>query len=307
MHRHVWTTRPDWTSTLRFSILAFALGAIVPALASEPPIDFYFTNDAVLQQHATATPPQAAEAQTLSDWKAQCIDGGEFAAVASREAPDPGMSVDERKAQGKRFDEKKFERIARATWRKANAALSQGPIRICVDLVPSTDRFTRDRMGGVRGVTAGHGQIILKIAPTGDWAAALPYALAHEMHHSYWAQHFYVAGKPFTLLDYMVFEGRADYFAGTLFKHPAPWTKALDALAYNKTWRVISKQLDATDSKTLVADMFGSPQAGIPMWAGYSIGYKLVSERMAREPTLDLAAMTAADSDAFLPQAPKAR
>ena len=34
------------------------------------------------------------------------------------------------------------------------------------------------------------------------------------------------------LADYMVLEGRADYFAGTLFTHPAPWTAALDATAY---------------------------------------------------------------------------
>lgn len=50
--------------------------------------------------------------------------------------------------------------------------------------------------------------------------------------------------------------------------------------------------------------MFGAPQAGIPAWAGYSIGYRLVSERMAREPALDLEAMTAAPASAFIPAPP---
>ena len=107
-------------------------------------------------------------------------------------------------------------------------------------------------------------------------------------------RHHFDPKKPFTLADYLLLEGRADYFAGTLFAHPAPWIAALDAAAYDTTWRALSKQLNASDWGTLQAAMFGSPQAGIPVWAGYSIGYRLVSERMARAPTLDLKAMTAA-------------
>jgi uncharacterized protein YjaZ len=156
-------------------------------------------------------------------------------------------------------------------------------------------------MRGVAGVTAGRGRIILRIHPDANWRAALPNALAHEMHHSYWAQHHFDPKQPFTLADYMVLEGRADYFAGALFTHPAPWTAALDAPTYDMAWRALSKQMNATDWGTLQAAMFGSPQAGIPAWAGYSIGYRLVSERMARAPTLDLKAMTAAPTSEFIP------
>jgi hypothetical protein len=92
-----------------------------------------------------------------------------------------------------------------------------------------------------------------------------------------------------------------DRRSGTLFAHPAPWIAALDAASYDAAWRTLSKQLNATDGAVLQAAMFGAPQAGIPAWAGYSIGYRLVSERMARAPKLDLKAMTAAPATEFIP------
>jgi hypothetical protein len=281
----------------KISILLFA--ALVqgpPVPAATQPIDFYFTNDAVLERGAAAA---------RAEWAAQCVAGGEFADVAGSYAPDPRMGVDARKAQAAKFDRTEFERLATDAWRQANSALPQGPLRVCVDLAAATDAFTRDVMGGVAGVTAGRGRIILRIHPDANWRAALPYALGHEMHHSYWAQHHFDPKQPFTLADYMVLEGRADYFAGTLFAHTAPWTAALDAAAYETARRTLSKQLNATDWGALQAAMFGSPQAGIPAWAGYTIGYRLVSERMARAPKLDLKAMTAAPASEFIPPSTK--
>src|SRR5262249_40028976 len=156
--------------------------------------------------------------------------------VAKDSAPDRSMGSDERRAQATKFDRPEFVRIATGAWEKANAALPQGPVRVCVDLSPVADVFTRDGMGGVSGITAGRGRIILHIHPDADWQTALPYALAHEMHHSYWAEHHFDPAKPFTLADYMVLEGRADYFAGALFSHSTPWTAPLDANGYAVAW-----------------------------------------------------------------------
>jgi uncharacterized protein YjaZ len=118
------------------------------------------------------------------------------------------------------------------------------------------------------------------------------------MHHSYWAAHHYDAAKPFTLADYLVLEGRADYFAGSLFTHPAPWTSAVDDKSYPAVWGALSKRLGATEWEELRAAMFGG-QDGLPMWAGYSVGYRLVRERMARAPRLNLEAMSAAPASEF--------
>jgi hypothetical protein len=136
----------------KISILLFA--ALVqgpPVPAATQPIDFYFTNDAVLERGAAAA---------RAEWAAQCVAGGEFADVAGSYAPDPRMGVDARKAQAAKFDRTEFERLATDAWRQANSALPQGPLRVCVDLAAATDAFTRDVMGGVAGVTAGRGRII---------------------------------------------------------------------------------------------------------------------------------------------------
>ncbi|MFD0738058.1 DUF2268 domain-containing putative Zn-dependent protease [Lysobacter koreensis] len=294
--------RKNLMHTIRRMSLIAALAFSAPASADNATVSFYFTHDAILQQAngeaLTADAHKAATAQ----WFAQCLAGGEFAQFAGDFAPDPKMPIGERQAQVAKFDNTAFEQIARAAWAKANTALPQASLRICVDLARQDDAFTRDRMDGIVAVTAGAGRIVLKIHPDADWATSLPYTLAHEMHHSAWAQTQFDAAKPFTLADYLVFEGRADYFAGALFEHRAPWTTALDDAAHAAAWRDFSSKLDSADPATLTAAMFGSPQAGIPMWAGYSVGYKLVSQRMARAPKLDFAAMTAAPATEFMPK-----
>ncbi len=266
-------------------------------VTAEPRVDFYFTHDALLERGDVAV--------VTAQWEAKCVTGGEFADLAASYAPDPRVSADERGAQAAKFDRSAFVRIATDAWRRANSALPQGTLLICVDLAPAADTFTREAMGGVAAVTAGRGRIILRVHPDADWQAALPYSLAHEMHHSYWVQHHYAPENVFTLADYLVFEGRADYFAGTLFEHPAPWTMALDASSHATVWQTVSQNLNATDWETLQAVMFGGPQTQFPTWAGYSMGYRLVFERMAREPALDLKTMTAAPASAFMPVAPR--
>lgn len=283
---------------VRFALVAMVL--VVPALlqsstafSADSSIDFYFSNDALLERDGAAA---------IREWTERCVAGGEFAEFAAIYAPDLKMSVTERKAQVAKFDRAEAVRIATDAWREANAALPQGSLLVCIDLAHPADDFTRSLMGGISAVTAGRGRIILRVHPDANWKSVLPYVLAHEMHHSYWLENHFDASAPFTLADYLVFEGRADYFAGTLFTHRAPWTTALDADAYSSTWLAMSKDLSTTEGEKLQAFMFGSQQAAIPMWAGYSVGYRLVSERMAQEPRLDLRAMTSAPASAFMPK-----
>jgi len=284
---------PGKFGALGFGVfVAAALMQSSVAFSADSSIDFYFANDAILERPGAAS---------IQEWTERCVAGGEFAEFATSFAPDLKMSVDERKAQAAKFDRAEAVRIATDAWRKANAALPQGSLRVCIDLTHTADDFTRVVMGGISAVTAGRGRIILRVHPDADWKSVLPYVLAHEMHHSYWLQHHYDANSPFTLADYLVFEGRADYFAGRLFTHRAPWTTALDTDAYASTWLAMSKNLSTTDGEKLQAFMFGSREAAIPMWAGYSIGYRLVSKRMAQEPMLDLSAMTSAPASVFMP------
>jgi uncharacterized protein YjaZ len=257
----------------------------------------------VFAHEIAALQPDTAAFATA--WNAQCVANGRFAMIAATYAPDPRVTLDELKEQASKFDQRKFVQIATDGWRKANAALPQKPMQVCVYLAHEKDTFTRDFMGGVAGVTAGQGLVILRIHPDADWQPALAYTLAHEMHHSYWAQHDRDVSKPFTLADWLVFEGRADFFATSLFDHRAPWTAALSADDYAAAWQEISPDLNVTAYRKMSAYMFGIPPSGLPMWGGYRIGYHLVTERMARAPILDLKAMSVAPASEFMPRLPQ--
>src|SRR6188768_152030 len=111
-------------------LLFAAFVQATPSSPTEPSIDFYFTHEAVLEQGAAAV---------TSQWTAHCLAGGEFADVARGYAPDPRMSVDDRKAQAAKLDRRDFIRIATDAWQRANAALRQGPMRVCVDLAHAAD------------------------------------------------------------------------------------------------------------------------------------------------------------------------
>lgn len=270
--------------------------------ASGPaPIHFHYF-DAELASRP-AHPLDAKALQALGQrWVAQCSQGGQFASLATTFAPNPALSAKEREALPKRFDQARFEALATAAWRKANAVLPQAPLNLCVELVDAHSEFITKAMRGVTGLTAGSGKIMLKVSVDADWARMLPYALTHELHHSYWASHDFDPAKPFTLLDYLVFEGRADYFAHSLYPDTlAPWDEALTDHQFKALWPQLRGDMDSTDSATMRAVMFGDLRQQIPRWAGYSMGYRLVTQRMRRKPTMDIAAMTAAPASAFLP------
>ena len=53
--------------------------------------------------------------------------------------------------------------------------------------------------------------------------------------------------------------------------------------------------------QVLMGSMFGNPDAGIPLWAGYTVGYRLVAQTIERDELGDWKAITALPVSAFLP------
>ena len=119
-------------------VLLAALMQSSVAFSADSSIDFYFANDASWNRPAL---------RAIQEWTERCVAGGEFAEFAASYAPDLKMSVDERKAQATKFDRAEAVRIATDAWRKANAALPQGSLRVCIDLTHPADDFTRSRYG----------------------------------------------------------------------------------------------------------------------------------------------------------------
>jgi hypothetical protein len=261
-----------------------------------PPVHFHYTNDQML---AAKDGEQARK-----DWFEACAAGGEFAFLASNYAPDTGMTHEQREAAAKKFDRAAFESIVQASYDRVVAELPQKPLGLCIDFTREDDAFARDQMHGVMALTAGSGKLIVKIHPDADWKSLLPYVLAHELQHSYWAQHHFDPGKHFTLGDYLVFEGRADNFAMHAFgKHPAPWVDALDPVQYEATLRRFEPQFGESSPQVLMGAMFGNPKDGIPLWAGYTVGYRLVAKKIADDKLADWKLISAMPAGEFLPAA----
>ncbi len=138
---------------------------------------------------------------------------------------------------------------------------------------------------GINAVTVGSGKVIVSIDPTfPGWKEQLPYILAHEYHHSEWThRHFYTID--FTPLEYLVFEGKADAFASTLFPSiRMPHVTQLSEAQEKHVWQLIKPELNKRKSKMNDLMMYGNDE--IPYASGYTIGLNIVKEFKEKYPVL---------------------
>jgi uncharacterized protein YjaZ len=143
-------------------------------------------------------------------------------------------------------------------------------------------------MSGIMGLTAGSKQIILTIEPgIPGWENMLEYAVAHEYNHAYWTKMNFGQSAHWTLLDYLVFEGRGDYFAHLLYPAiKAPWTMALSEKMKPDLWNKVKPRLQDEDFNFQREVMFGS--ANYPNWGGYSLGYDIVVTALTNDKKLKM-------------------
>lgn len=157
-------------------------------------------------------------------------------------------------------------------------------------------------MNGIMGLTAGSKQIILTIEPDiSGWENMLEYAVAHEFNHAYWTNVNFGKSAKWTLLDYLVFEGRGDYFAHLLYPNLiAPWTIALTENQKLDLWNKIKPNLQSEDISYQMEVMFGS--RNYPVWGGYSLGYDIVLTALTNNKKLKPDNWTNLGSDKILEQ-----
>jgi len=135
------------------------------------------------------------------------------------------------------------------------------------------------------GLTIGTGKIILMIDPTFEnWTDFLPYAIAHEYHHSTWISRNWVSSD-FSLIEYLIFEGRADMFASDLYGNMNnPLIKILSKQQETQVWRLIENEIFEKGHARINKVMFGDDM--IPFGSGYTIGFNIVKHYKQKNPTV---------------------
>lgn len=169
-------------------------------------------------------------------------------------------------------------------------------------IAPSTADLKEitNKMGGVTGLTAGGKQIELTIDfNVSSWKEALKHTVAHEFNHAYWTNENLSPTYKLTLLEYLVFEGKADAFAHLLYPEiKAPWTCSLSDKEKANLWNKIKPNLQSDDPTLLGAVMFGSKD--YPVWGGYTLGYDIIQTAFKKHPEIIKTNWTNLNADKFL-------
>lgn len=116
----------------------------------------------------------------------------------------------------------------------------------------------------------------------------LPLALAHELHHSKRILDGPEYGK--TLLEAMITEGSAEAFVREVFPDAPgiPWVAPFDQDEEREVWQRAQAELQARDDLTRHHAWFYGA-GNLPRWAGYRIGYAIVTAYLERHPEVGAA------------------
>lgn len=190
-------------------------------------------------------------------------------------------------------------KITRAL-KKSRQNITNDSLTIYIIPVNPNNKAVITAMNGIMGLTAGSKQIILTIEPDiAGWENMLEYAVAHEFNHACWTNINFGKSAKWTLLDYLVFEGRGDYFAHLLYPNViAPWTIALTESQKSDLWNKIKPNLQSEDISYHMEVMFGSKH--YPVWGGYVLGYDIVLTALTGNENIKPGSWTNLDSDKIL-------
>jgi uncharacterized protein YjaZ len=193
-----------------------------------------------------------------------------------------------------------FPRIEAAL--RKSAKLLPGPnTTICVLAADPDASYIRTDLHGISGYTFGAGKILLQIAPTADWEEWLPYTVAHEYHHSAWTWQHYADQPNWTLLHSILFEGKADAFAHSVFpRQTATWVSTLTPAQEAAVWPQMKPELASADFRLNNKFLFG--REGVPKLAGYTIGFHIVESYLKTHPAATIAEWSALNEQQLLDQ-----
>ncbi len=141
----------------------------------------------------------------------------------------------------------------------------QGKKKTTICVIPSKDSINNNDL---LGLTVGTGKILM-FTHLFDSDTSIQSTIAHEYHHSVWTKKYLESSPSDTVLDNLVFEGKAK-----MFEDKVIGPVSVDN-SYNRTvWETIEGDLFKEDIERTLDIISGTDE--IPYLYGYSEGYKIV-------------------------------
>ncbi|MFG2290644.1 DUF2268 domain-containing protein [Streptomyces sp. NPDC048595] len=155
---------------------------------------------------------------------------------------------------------------------------------------PDDDHLTV-RSAGYLGMGGIPGAIHLMMWPTDTSLRKIGHAAAHELHHN--VRYANVVWNPMTVTvgEQVVAEGLAEAFVRELAGEQAmgPWSQALTGAELDRAYEKVTAGIDVAGMQNLpayvygdaVAQRMGQPPVGLPDFAGYAAGLRIVDAHLA--------------------------
>lgn len=169
------------------------------------------------------------------------------------------------------------------------------------------DTFGIERLGGVSGWTGWDGHTVeLVVHPAETSFFALQSTVVHEYHHHYRIRKTRMTDSNISLLESLVREGMAEHFVREILgeKGGGPWSNALSDSDAKELW--YSRYHEHLEDRGDAANpyVFGGGDSGLPLWAGYSLGYHLVRWYWNTHPGISMTDLSTTRAQDFLDTLP---
>ncbi|MFB6246329.1 MAG: DUF2268 domain-containing putative Zn-dependent protease [Candidatus Pacearchaeota archaeon] len=153
-----------------------------------------------------------------------------------------------------------------------------GKEKIYVYIIPEKNKFVKDYMEGVMGLTPHRKHIIIQPTIAKNWKKALKDIVAHELAHALSKNYSMFSKNPLKVKGNIIAEGLAEKFKEHVFrKKRNPWTKVFPKSKTKEYLRKVSPYLEKKGFKYHIKIFFNQDKE-FPFWTGYTLGYHLVSE-----------------------------
>ena len=149
---------------------------------------------------------------------------------------------------------------------------------ISVFIFPTNDNFIKEKMEGVSGACFWKNTVLVFIYRDPN-LANLSKTVVHEYSHAY-SLNFIKREK---LQDHIVFEGMAENFVMSIIGgDESLWVNSLNKKESMQLFQKLRGQMSSKEIEIYTEVFFGKGE--YPLWAGYSIGYHLVSDYLRKLP-----------------------